>query len=282
MSAAAALRALRLNRLFPDRKALTAHAEATKEPGWPAAEHWLRVRVDQRLAPAMLTRLAALEDDDPSAKAKADYFRTLLDARLLPTERSVLRLIRREIDGLTAEWVLDRFDLSVPTFVRWTLRLQTHGEHLDIVDGRVVASSSLHRRLRVLSWRSALEFHLGLAVLPNLELLNLTRGEVGPARPGRTGPWLSAVLSRVAPHVRRVMVDDPLLERVLVPKDASGLGLSRQRKWAVPTDELTEARAWLLARSSQNLVYPYRPTIPQEGEDARAKDTSTAHPRRRR
>ncbi len=262
MSAAAALRALRLNRLFPSRKALTAHAEATEQPGWPTPEHWLRVRVDQRLARDMLSRLAALEDDDSAAKTKANYFRRLLVARLLPQDGSALRLIRRETDGLTVEWVLDRYDLSVPTFVRWTLRLSDRGEHLRAVDGHIEASASLHRRLRVLSWRSAMEFHLGLVDLPDLELLNLTRGEVGPARPGRSGPWLSAVLSRVAPHVRRVVVDDPLVDKVLVPQDSSGVGLSRQRKWAVPIDELEEARAWLLARSSKNLVYPYRPTIP--------------------
>lgn len=256
--ARAALRALRLNRLHVDWKAVADHAEATGESGWPDGEAWLRVRVDQRLAPEMLARLQALEGEDPGAAAKAAWFRRLQATRLLPDEVSTLGLVQSEGDTTVFEWVLDRFDLATPTFVRWTLRLAAGRTHVSRNEGDVLPTPTLARRVRVLSSHSAMELALSLDDLPDMDVIEVCRGELGPVRPGPGGPWLSASTSRVAAHVRRVMVDDPLQHGMLVPDAGSGVGLSHQRKWAVPHADVGTARQWLDAQGSRNLVYSFR------------------------
>jgi hypothetical protein len=256
--ARAALRALRLNRLHVDWKAVADHAEATGEPGWPDGEAWLRVRVDQRLAPEMLTRLQALESEDAGIAAKAAWFRRLQASRLLPDETSELSLVQTEGDTTVFEWLLDRFDLATPSFVRWTLRLAAGPTQVTRNEGEIVPNPTLARRVRVLSSHSAMELALSLDDLPDMDVIEVCRGELGPVREGPGGPWLSASTSRVAAHVRRVVVDDPLQPGMLVPEAGSGVGLSHQRKWAVPESDVGTARQWLDNQGSRNLVYSFR------------------------
>lgn len=258
-----ALRGLRLNRFYPPWKAIAEHAAATGVRHWPAPEDWLRVRVDQRLAPEVLERLSGLEEEDAAAAAKARAFRRLLQAELLPAEVSQLQLVSDAPGRPVVQWVFDRNELATASFVRWTLRLAGSAVHLRVSEGRAQASELLRRRLRLLCWHSALELHVGLCELEDLEILDLHRGEIAsPAdRAGAKGPWLSAVLSRISPELGRVHVDDPLVRQVLVPRDEANLGMSRVRKWAVPEEDLEEARQWLHRVGSRNLVYPYRSTL---------------------
>jgi len=250
-----ALRALRLNRLYPDWKTLADHAAATGQPGWPKGEDWLRARVDQRLAPEMLERL---EDQrgDPTADARRAYFEGLMKARLVQ-DHATIGLVRVEDDRVEVEWRLDRMDLPQARFVRWTLRVGGPTDAFTVDGTQAQAAPELTRRIQLLSWHSALELALGLERVPGIVVHEVCRGEVGPARPGPSGPWLSACLSRVAEHVRRVVVDDPLSTQLLVPSSESGHGLSHQRKWAVPTTDANAARAWLADQGSRNLVYAF-------------------------
>ena len=257
----AALRALRLNHFYPEWRGIAAHAAATGVQGWPAPDDWLRVRVDQRLAPEVLRRLGGLEGEDAAAALKARSFRALLAAELLPHERSELQLVSADPARPVVQWVFDRNELATASFIRWTLRLAGGAAHLRVHDGQVEPSLPLTRRLRLLCWHSALELHVGLSDLEDLHVLDLHRGEVGSIRPlaGEGAPWLSAVLSRISPELPRIHVDDPLVQHVLVPREDAGLGMSRTRKWAVPQTDLDRARRWLRAQGSRNLVYSYPP-----------------------
>lgn len=250
-----ALRALRLNRLYPDWKGLADHADATGRPGWPAGEDWLRARVDQRLAPEMLERLEA-QRGDATADARRAYFEGLMKARLVQDHASI-GLVHARDGRVEVEWRLDRMDLPQARFVRWTLRVGGPASAFTVDGTQARATPELTRRIQLLSWHSALELALGLEQVPGIAVHEVCRGEIGPARPGPSGPWLSACLSRVAEHVRRVVVDDPLTNQLLVPSSDSGRGLSHQRKWAVPAPDADAARGWLEDQGSRNLVYAF-------------------------
>lgn len=267
----AGLRALRLNRHFPAWRDIAAHLDgvailppgeglALCEAGWPAPDAWLRVRIDQRLADELLARLAGLEAaGDAPAMAKARYLRALCAVTALSRGELSVALIERGEGRARFEVILDRIELSVPSLVRWTLRLsEPEGERLEAGDLTARATERFTRRLQALTTQPALAATLLLESEDGVVVEELVRGEVGPCRVVDGMPWLSAVLSRISRALPETSMDDPLAAGMAIPRSDAGLRLSHHRKWAVPRAAQADARAWLDALGSRNLVYAYR------------------------
>ncbi len=254
-----ALRALRLNQQFPPWRPLALHlaaihlalprASRCRLSGWPEPEAWAQVAVDRRLSAELLARLAFLEQaGDPLARSRAAILRGLQGLELLPPGGLTLRAIQRRAGRY--ELVLDRLEPEVPRFVRWTLRGVLPVDASEQLDG------DLRRELLDLTERPCAVVWTDLTDR-GLQLEELVRGEIGPLRPGAGGPWVSAVLSRAAVGRAALSLDDPLVRGLPVPEPGAGFGFSRQRKWAVPIAEKGQARAWLDAVGSRNIVYSY-------------------------
>ncbi len=272
----AGLAALRLNKHFPPWRAVAAHLSATavlppgealsicENTGWPHRSAWLRVRADHGLAPQLLPRLAHLEakGDAPSMQ-KGEYLRAM--AAAVPLQDRPLRaaLVRREQGVALYEVVLDRLDLALPAFVRWTVRLverDTGGQRFSVGELETRASAQFVGRMRLLATQPAAAALAALQAESGVEVEELVRGEIGPivGLDADTPPdHLTAVLSRVSTTLKRTSVDDPLAEAVLAPGATLHFGLSRHRKWAVPVGAVAARRAWLDGRGSRNLVYTY-------------------------
>ncbi len=265
------LRALRLNRHYPSWRAVSEHLGGVGilppgeglslcEAGWPHPDAWLRVRIDQRLAPELLTRLAGLEaaGDGPTI-AKAEYLRALTTVKSLERGGLSVALIEQQDARARFEVIIDRVELSVPSLVRWTLRIsEPEGERLtaDVLTAR--ATRRFTRRLQALTTQTALAAVVLLEAEGEVVVEELVRGEIGPIRRVDGRPWLSAVLSRISRTLPETSADDPLAEGMAIPRADAGLRLSHHRKWAVPRRGQGEARGWLKAQGSRNLVYGYR------------------------
>lgn len=268
------LRALRLNVHFPPWRSISDHLDGVRllppgaalrldaASGWPHPEEWLRVRVDRHLAPELLGRLQAIEAaGDLSVSAKAAYLRALLAVTPLGTPALSVSLIESAEGFARYEVVLDRLELGRPSLVRWTLRLREVGQGRfspDALEAR--ATEHFEQRLRRLTAQTPLAAYLLLREEPSLSIEELVRGELGPIlhRPEGSGPWVSAVLSRLSPLLSQSTVEDPLLEAdFAVPGPGLGVGLAHHRKWAVPAADMASVRAWLAARGARNIVYTY-------------------------
>ncbi|HJN74462.1 MAG TPA: hypothetical protein QGF58_11065 [Myxococcota bacterium] len=251
---ARALRALRLNLFFPSWRDIARHQEAIAirpphtrlrlcpDSGWPHADEWLRVRVDHDLADDLLQRMAHLGE---AVAEKARYLRAIreIEPLVVPPPHAAL------VDpGPPARWefVIDRVELALPSFVRWTLRLDLDGDPPELIQLRDL----LGERPVAEAWRLLRE-------LEELELVELVRGEIGPVLHEGSGPWISAVLSRASRGRGPVRVDDPIAVDVPVPTASHGFSMSRQRKWSTPRDDVRDLKRWLAARSSRNVVYSY-------------------------
>ena len=267
----AALRALRLNKHFPPWAAVAGHLDGVAHlpPGQPlrldeatllpAPDEWLRVGIDRELAPELLPRLRAAEaaGDQPSID-KAAYLRALCDVQPLPPSSVRTSLVHEGADRARFEVVVDRLELSLPRLVRWTFRLEeTAGDRFTVAELAARASEVFAQRLRVIGTQPVAATAALLQTEHGLAVLEVVRGEIGPARAHDAGPCLSALLSRASPHLEHTAVDDPLAEQVLAPADDS-LGYSRLRKWAVPEAARADHLAWLASLGSRNLVYTYR------------------------
>lgn len=265
------LRALRLNRHYPPWRAISEHLDGVAimppgaglrqcDAGWPHPDEWLRARIDQRLAPELLSRLEGLEAaSDAPAIAKARYLRDLSGVTVLQRRELSVALIERQAQRARFEVIIDRIELSVPSLVRWTLRLsEPEGERLeaDVLTAR--ATVRFTRRLQALTTQTALTAVVLLESEGGVEVEELVRGEIGPNRMAGEGPWLSAVLSRISRVLPQTSVDDPLAAGMAIPRSALDLRLSHHRKWAVPRAELPVARAWLQKQGSRNIIYGYR------------------------
>ena len=261
MSIPAGLRALRLNRHFPDWRPLASHVEVSgasrcRRTGWPLPAELMQVRADRELAPSLLRRMAFLNDQG-LALAKRARLQALLDRPLVGRGGLKVELVHQE--QRRYELVLDRLELALPVFVRWTLRLRDP-------DGRVQQRLDLERLLVRLSHQPVAAAMRWLREAEGLDVSELVRGEIGPIRPGPNGPQVTASLSRADVTLRRVLVDDPLRGDMPVPEQDDGFGLSHQRKWAVHPDDLGRLKAWLKARGSRNIAYAWRkPSPPTRG-----------------
>lgn len=258
------LAALRLNRLYPPWRAVDAHLAALQIPApdaplvpapgtaWPEGAAWTRVRVDHGLAPELLSGV-------PLDAARTAYLRAIAETQPLPDPAPRCAVVGHVGDRVRGELVWDRHLLPVPRLWRATLRFVARPS-ADLVDNglSIELSPDLRARLRQALERPAAVAWTALEALVEPELLTL--GELGPARPGPSGPWLSAALSRVGPSLRQTSVDDPLLGSagIPVPAPSAAVRLSHHRKWAVPADDLPAARAWLKSQGSRNLVVAVR------------------------
>jgi hypothetical protein len=263
-----ALRALRLNQSHVPWRAVARHLDgvALQPPGgavqwadaWPHPDEWLRVRVDQRLAQDLLPRLRIQAQRDPVSAAKVAYLEALGQIQPLRDQDLRVALVHSGDGGTTCELVLDRVELALPRFVRWTLRVTDRAGRLrgDLLHSH--ADPRFATLVRMLTSQSASEALVALHALPDLEVDEVVRGEIGPARPGRSGPWVSAVLSRASPTLTGARVDDPVVDHVPGPESHHGFGLARHRKWAVPAADRAAATQWLRGKGSRNLVYGYR------------------------
>lgn len=263
-----ALRALRLNQSHVPWRAVARHLDgvALVPPGaelrwaeaWPHPDEWLRVRVDQRLAQDLLPRLRIQAKRDPVSAAKVDYLESLCRIPALLDEDLRVALVHSGDGQTTCELVLDRVELALPRFVRWTLRVTDRAGRLqpDLLHSH--ADPRFATLVRLLTSQSASEALAALHALPDLEVNEVVRGEIGPARPGPSGPWVSAVLSRASPALSGVRLDDPVVAHVPAPEAHHGFGLARHRKWAVPRADRAAATRWLRDQGSRNLVYGYR------------------------
>lgn len=265
----AALQALRLNRSYPSWRALDAHLSAlqikapdqplTWLPGtaWPHPDAWLRVRVDAGLAVGLLTVLKPLSrSGDAAAVARVDYLEAIVHSRPLPELSWQARLIAHDRHRLQAELTVDQHILAVPVFRRTTVRISVSADGPLREDGHTI---HIEDRLKQAILQAANAPARGFVALSAVgELESLTVGEVGPARNGVSGPWLSAVLTRVSGALDRTYVDDALEAEVELPRPERPERLSRQRKWAVPRTDVAALKSWLAKRSSRNLHYAYR------------------------
>ncbi|MBW1878872.1 MAG: hypothetical protein JRI25_11745 [Deltaproteobacteria bacterium] len=267
----AALRALRLNLYFPPWAAIADHVRGigTVPPGarlridaatgLPHLEEWLRVRIDRELAPELLERLAPAERaGDAPTTAKAAYFRGLLEVTPLGPGTVRASLVHREADRAAFAVVVDRIELSVPRFVRWTLRIEeSAGGRFSVAEMETRASADFSRRLRVIGTQPVAAAVTLLEAEEGLTVEEVVRGEIGPALWHDDGPRLSALLSRASRHLEHTAIDDPLAEEVLIPDDAH-FGYARHRKWAVPEGAREAHLDWLRSLGSRNIVYTYR------------------------
>ncbi|MCP4807830.1 MAG: hypothetical protein GY884_21005 [Proteobacteria bacterium] len=259
---AAGLRALRLNRHYPPWRELAGHVLATGDDttwcprtGWPAPCELVRVRVDRDLAPSLLARMAFLESQGVATE-KARGLRALLAADLLGP--GGLRIDTVHAEDRRFELVLDRVELALPVFVRWTLRVEDPDGRIPLDPDRPTADPALERLLLALSDQPVATAMRWLREHEGLHVTELVRGELGPVRPGPNGPRITASLSRASVDLRGVLVDDPLAGDMPVPGPAHGFGLSHQRKWAVHPDDLRSMKAWLRERGSRNVAYAWR------------------------
>lgn len=249
-----ALRALRLNLYFPPWRELARHLDSTAirpaghtpkrcpRSGWPHADEWLRVQVDHELAEDLLARMEHLSERVPD---KAAYLRRLASRAPMTLPAPSASLVTA---GPPARWeyVIDWVELALPSFVRWTLRVDVDGPSPEIDLLRDV----LGERPVAEAWRLLRDFE-------GLDVVELVRGEVGPVLHEGHGPWISAVLSRATRGGGPVRVDDPIARDLPIPTPSQRFSLSRHRKWAAPSDDVKDLRRWLTARGSRNLVYSY-------------------------
>ncbi len=263
----AALEALRLNHHYPAWRPIVAHLQGAalgpcppaEGAAWPASEAWARAWADRAHAPALLPQLdrLAAAGDHPSA-AEARRLRALLELPSPAPEPLRASLIAPSPTAPRFEVVVDHIDLAALRFVRWTVRLaDPAGAPLQArPPGPDEVAAAFRGWLPRLGAAGPTDAALALAAHPGVVLDELIRGEIGPAVAGPRGPWLSAALSRVA-ALDASRVDDPLLDHAVLPSEDSPWRLAHHRKWAVPAADVAEARAWLGARGSRGLVYPW-------------------------
>jgi len=267
----AALRTLRLNLYFPPWAAVAEHVRGIgllppgarlridAATGLPHLEEWLRVGIDRELAPELLERLAPAErEGDAPTAAKAAYFRALLEVTPLAGSGVRASLVSRGAGRAAFEVVVDRIALSVPRFVRWTLRIEdSAGGRFSVAETETRASGDFARRLRVIGTQPVATAVALLEAEQGLTVEEVVRGEIGPALWNDAGPRLSALLSRASRHLRETSIDDPLAEDVLIPDEAH-FGFAHHRKWAVPESARKAHLEWLRGLGSRNIVYTYR------------------------
>jgi hypothetical protein len=244
----AALEALRLNRTFPEWERVRAHlaAMARRPPdeplridptsGLPIPREWVRARVEAELRG---------------------------ESALLPA-RAVTVALRNVRDGVASYAVqVDRLDVVTATVARYSLVVADRpGRVVSVGQLDLQPSPELRAQLELLSTQDAA---LGFAVLEQegVRVEEVVRGVIGPAALPGAGPSLpvgglvlSACLERASIDLEDQRVDDPLADSVTLFSGAR-VGLTRARRWAVPTAELAAFTAWLRGRGSRNLVYGY-------------------------
>lgn len=215
-----AVRAARLNALFPPSTTLISHLSflgpagshgvypalrVSPLNGLPTPFEIYRVKIDKELAPDFLTRQARRAAPDPESRLgrKVAYYQALSDAETLSVNCMTVSLRRQETDRSVAHLrvVLDRFDLATNQFVRYTILLSQYDsawrKPLVDLDQELEAPTERFRRIvsRFASHEAEVAFIL-LSDVDRLEVEDVRRGRIGPLLlPGaRAGGELEALL----------------------------------------------------------------------------------------
>jgi hypothetical protein len=260
---AAALPALRLNKAYPDWRAIQSHLLALSVPcpdhplalhaSWPDSAAWMRVRVDHDLARDVLPTLGT--GGGRRMALQRAYLTAMASATVLPPSNTVVRLVEQRGDHLRIEVVHDAHELAVPRLARIVVRMDVlAGQGATLHPNGPVLTDTLEAAIRRLPDAPAAET-LALHALGDVE--SVTIGTVGPARTGIRGPWLSAALTRLSADLRSSRVDDPLHDNIVLPAPERADRMSHIRKWAVPAPDVSAARQWLSERGRHNMVYAY-------------------------
>lgn len=256
----AALPALRLNHAWLPWRTVASHLAGLTVPvpggqplallagtAWPHPEAWVRFRVDHALA----SSAPSAPKGDAEQQA---YLQAICAFAPVPSRTATLRWVSRDTPRGLAEVTLDEGRLIVPLFRRTTVRLVLPlSEIPDAYEGWPQWESLLDAVSR--AGDNPVE---SSAVLDKYgEIEYTTVADIGPAQSGIRGPWLSAVLTRLARDLDATRIDDPLAHETAVPSSSSAFRLSRHRKWAVPAEDSKAARQYLDRLGSRNLVYTY-------------------------
>jgi hypothetical protein len=216
-----AIRAARLNRLFPPERALRAHLgflgrrgssgvydslQVSLQNGLPTAREILRVKIDRDLAGEFLADAADRRpppEGSPVARRIA-YYRALSGCEVMPVNRVSVELRQQIPERNLALFrvVFDRFDLAMNHFVRYTMLLSQRDRfwrrrHVIVDDAELAAPTEGFRR--TVSRFAAHDSELCFVLLSREERIaveDVQRCRVGPLLlPGmRVGAELEALL----------------------------------------------------------------------------------------
>jgi hypothetical protein len=200
-----AIRAARLNALFPPSRPLRAHLgflgpagsrglydELQLSPltGLPNAREILRVKIDKDLTAEFLARAAdqrAPQPGSPLAR-RIDYYAALAETEVMPASRLAVDLRQQiESDSRALFRVLfDRFDIATGMFVRYTIMLSQRDSfwgqrHLIVDDADLAAPTERFRRIigRFTAHEAELAFIL-LSKLDEITVEDVRRCRIGP------------------------------------------------------------------------------------------------------
>ncbi len=200
-----ALRAARLNALFPPSRPLINHISflgpagssgvydelrLSPHTGMPTAREVLRVAIDRDLAPEFLARAARRPAPlpDGSLARRIDYYSRLARCEVVPASRMTVDL-RRQIEAESrAELrvIYDRFDVATGLFVRYTILLsQRDGfwsqRHVIVDDNDLAAPTEEFRRTvsRFTAHEAEVAFIL-LSQIDGIEVEDVRRCRIGP------------------------------------------------------------------------------------------------------
>ncbi|MBD3239054.1 MAG: hypothetical protein GF331_00605 [Chitinivibrionales bacterium] len=199
-----AVRAARLNALFPPSQALVNHLSflgpsgshglcptirVSAVNGLPTPFEVYRVKIDKELAAQFLERNVQRTPAAPESRLgrKVAYYRALREAEILPVNRMTVALRRQDVrEGVAyLRVVQDRFDLATNQFVRYTILLMQRDSAwrrpLVDLDRDLEAPTERFRRIvsRFASHEAELAFVL-LSEVGGLEVEDVRRGRIGP------------------------------------------------------------------------------------------------------
>ena len=282
---ARAARAARLNRGFLPHGQWSAHLQACiddelridTDHGLPSARCWSRARIASEQARADLDALEAAPLDAlaPADRERLERRRRALSRRigLDPLPPAAVEVAWRgwESERRASYRVqVDRLDPAEGTAARWVMVLVDEpGERFSPERLETRASDAFTDLALAMATQDAALTFAALQAQPQLEVLEVTRGVIGPVAArwtdgvftgprqleGFAGPVLTALFERAAPDVPEGAVDDPLELAVTVPAADAGFRVARHRKWALPRAQVPALRAWLMEHGSRGLVY---------------------------
>lgn len=267
-----AIRAARLNALFPPARELLNHLSflgprgsrglyptlhLSPLTGLPNAREVLRVKIDRDLAADFLARAAekrAPEPGTPMAR-RIQYYGQLARAAVMTASRMTVDLRQQLPAQSLAHFrvVFDRFDLATGVFVRYTILLSQRDSfwgrtHLVVNDSDLAAPTEAFRRIvaRFTAHEAELAFVL-LSKLEEIEVEDVRRCRVGPmlmTGVGGIGAALEALLApcEPAPWILCFPEDRAGVE---VASHSSGDPLAQLYREAIsePARELIDAKA---------------------------------------
>ena len=277
-----AIRAARLNALFPPSRPLINHVSflgpagscgvydqlrLSPHTGMPTAREVLRVAIDRELAPEFLADVARRPAPMPdgSLARRIDYYGRLARCEVLPSSRMSVDL-RRQIEAESRAELrvtYDRFDIATGLFVRYTILLSQRDSfwsqrHVIVDDNDLAAPTEGFRRTvgRFTAHEAEVAFIL-LSQLEGIEVEDVRRCRVGPMlMPGvhGVGEALEALLAAPA----NAPADEPRWI-LCFPEDRAGVELATHSAGdplsRLYRDALSDSARELVDEMSQQLGY---------------------------